>query len=71
MGVPAATASKQSPWRDNRVRYFLSHPNELVAVGGVGVVFSPGEVTQTNITTDGGQFKTYSKAYFANPSALP
>jgi len=35
------------------------------------VVFSPGEVTQTNITTDGGQFKTYSKAYFANPSALP
>lgn len=71
MGVPAATASKQSPWRDNRVRYFLSHPNELVAAGGVGVVFSPGEVTQTNISTDGGQFKTYSKAYFANPSALP
>ena len=71
LGVPAATASKQSPWRDNRVRYFLSHPSELVAAGGVGVVFSPGESTQTNVTTDGGQFKTYSKAYFANPSALP
>lgn len=71
MGVPAAEASKQSPWRDNRVRYFLTHGSEMVAAGGVGVVFSPGEVTQTTIANDGGQFKTYSKAYFANPSALP
>jgi hypothetical protein len=71
MGVPAATASAKAPWRDNRVRYFLTHANEMVAVGGVGVVFSPGEVSQTNITNDGGQFKTTSKAYFANPSALP
>lgn len=71
LGVPAAAASQGPPWRDNRVRYFLTHPAELVAAGGVGVVFSPGERSQTTLRTDGGQFKTLSKAYLAQPAALP
>jgi hypothetical protein len=53
------------------VRYFLTHASELVTAGGVGVVFSPGESSQTNIQTDGGQFQRYSSAYLANPAALP
>lgn len=71
LGVPAASPSTTSPWRDNRVRYFLTHPDQLVAAGGVGVVFSPGQSAQTTIQTDGGQFQTYSKAYLAKPTALP
>ena len=34
-------------------------------------VFSPGERSQTNLRTDGGQFKTLSKAYLAKPAPLP
>ncbi len=57
-------------YRDNHVHYFLTHADELVATGGVGVVFSAGWSSQTNITTDGGQFKTLSDAYFASPAPL-
>lgn len=71
LGVPAAAPSGSPPWRDNRVRYFLTHPEQLVAAGGVGVVFSPGERNQTNLRTDGGQFKTLSKAYRTKPAPLP
>lgn len=71
MGVPASSPSTAKPWRDNRVHYFLTHASQLVAAGGVGAVFSPGQSDQTNIQTDGGQFQTYSKAYLAAPAALP
>lgn len=71
LGVPAAAPSNTPPWRDNRVRYFLTHPEQLVAAGGVGVVFSQGERNQTTLRNDGGQFKTLSKAYLARPAALP
>jgi hypothetical protein len=72
MGVPA-TSPGGSPraWRDNREHYFLTHAAELVAAGGLGVVFSPGDLMQTNITTDGGQYKTLSTAYLAKPAVLP
>ena len=71
LGVPAAHPSATSPWRDNRVHYFLTHAAELVAAGGVGVVFSPGQSAQTTIQSDGGQFKTLSSAYLAHPASLP
>lgn len=71
MGVPASQPSKAPPWRDNRVKYFLTHPEELVAAGALGVVFGPGERNQTSLRTDGGQFKTLSKAYLAKPAPLP
>jgi len=58
-------------YRDNRVHYFLTHPSEITAVGGFGVVFGAGADTQTDITTDGAQFQTLSNAYLANPTPLP
>jgi hypothetical protein len=71
LGLPAAKPSSQPPWRDNRVRYFLTHPDQLIAAGGMGVVFSSGGPTQTNLQTDKGQFLTLSRAYLARPAALP
>ena len=72
LGVPSAVAGGSAgKWRDNRARYFLTHASEMVAAGGLGVVFSTGEVNQTSINTDGGQFKTLTTNYLANPAALP
>jgi hypothetical protein len=71
-GVPSTTAGgTDQHFRDNREQYFLTHPSQLTAVGGLGVVFSAGETHQTNITTDGGQFQSLSSAYFAAPTELP
>jgi hypothetical protein len=71
-GVPSTTpGGTQFHYRDNRVHYFLTHPSELAAVGGLAVVFGAGENDQTTITTDGGQFQTLDGAYFAAPAALP
>lgn len=72
LGVPSATPGGSAyAFRDNRADYFLNHPQELVAAGGVGVVFSAGQARQTNVTTDGGQFKRLSSQYMAAPAALP
>ena len=71
LGAPSAQKGTATQWRDNRARYFLTHPNELIAAGGLGVVFSAGEVNQTTINTDGGQFKTLSTNYFIKPASLP
>ncbi|MGC2221078.1 MAG: hypothetical protein WA624_01230, partial [Methylocella sp.] len=71
-GVPSTTPGGTAlHFRDNREQYFLTYPSQLVAVGGLGVVFSAGNDDQTNITTDGGQFGTLSTAYFAAPTTLP
>jgi hypothetical protein len=72
LGVPSSTpGGTPNHYRDNHVHYFLTHPSELVAIGGVGVVFGAGWSTQTSITTDNGQFKTLSTAYLAQPAQLP
>jgi hypothetical protein len=71
-GVPSSTAGgTPSHYRDNRMHYFLTHPSQLTAVGGLGVVFGTGENHQTTIMTDGGQFQSLSGAYLAAPAALP
>jgi len=71
-GVPSSTpGGTDYHYRDNRVHYFLSHPAELTAVGGLAVVFSTGEIHQTNIATDGGQFQLLDDAYLKAPAPLP
>jgi hypothetical protein len=72
LGVPSATpGGTVNAFRDNRARYFLTHAPELVAAGGLGVVFSPGHSSQTTINSDKGQFKTLSTSYLASPAKLP
>ena len=71
LGVPADAAGSSNHYRDNRVRYFFSHPGEFAAAGGIGAVFGPGAVRQTDTTTDGGQFKNAVAGYYAAPAALP
>jgi hypothetical protein len=71
-GVPSATrGGTVNHYRDNRVHYFLTHPSEVTAAGGLAVVFGAGETSQTNITTDGNQFQVLSLQYRANPQPLP
>jgi hypothetical protein len=53
------------------VHYFLTHPDPLTAVGGLGVVFSGGKIHRTNITTDGGQFQQLDNAYLGSSAPLP
>ena len=71
-GVPS-TARGGTPYhyRDDRMHYFLTHPAQLVAVGGLAVVFSTGENHQTSITTDAGQFQLLDSEYFRAPAKLP
>ncbi len=71
-GVPSTTpGGTAGHYRDNRVHYIFSHIDEFIAAGGVGVTFGTGAANQTYITTDNGQFKTATTAYFASPQALP
>lgn len=72
MGVPSGTqGGAPGHYRDNRVELFLTRTSELVAVGGVGAVFSAGAASQTTVDTDGGQFKRLSDAYLRTPAPLP
>jgi hypothetical protein len=72
MGVPSGTRGGSAyHFRDDRENYFLTHPSQLTAVGGLGVVFSAGENHQTTILTDGGQFQSLDNAYLRAPAALP
>jgi hypothetical protein len=71
-GVPSTTpGGTANHYRDDRMHYFLTHPAELTAVGGLAVVFGNGDTHQTSIGTDGGQFQSLSNSYLAAPAALP
>jgi hypothetical protein len=71
LGVPAATpGGTTNHYRDNRMHYFLTHGSELVAAGGLGIVFGAGAADCTNVKTDNGQYKTLSTTYFASPAPL-
>jgi hypothetical protein len=72
MGLPSSTpGGTPNHYRDNREDYFLKHPSELTAVGGLAVVFSAGAANQASITTDGGQYQALSGAYLSAPAPLP
>jgi hypothetical protein len=76
LGVPSDTCGGENGgadgrYRDNRVRYFFAHVDELIAAGGVGAVWGVGAGRQTYIDSDGGQFQDAVNRYFAAPVALP
>jgi hypothetical protein len=71
LGVPSDTCGGTSEhYRDNRVRYFFDHIDELVDAGGAGMTFGTGAGEQTNLATDGDQLKNAATAYMAAPFAL-
>jgi hypothetical protein len=70
-GVPSDTRGGYDyHYRDNRVRYFFSHTQNVVDVGAFGVVFGAGADKQTTPETDGGQFKRAMDAYLASPQPM-
>lgn len=64
---PGGTAKK---YRDNRVKYFFEHPDELALAGGFGMAFGTGAANQTDVTTDDGQFANAVTKYYASPTAI-
>ena len=42
-------------WQDNKVDYFLDHPDRVAASGAVGAAFGAGASCQTSPETDGGR----------------
>ena len=64
-------AAPPGHYRDNRVHYIFSHVAEYAGIGVAGAVFGVGAQNQTYLTTDNGQFKNATTAYFASPVALP
>ncbi|HEU4611626.1 MAG TPA: hypothetical protein VFS15_06095 [Kofleriaceae bacterium] len=71
LGVPSATCGgSDEHWRDNRVHYFFGHVPELIDAGIAGMTFGTGAGGQTNLATDGGQFKAAATAYKAAPVAM-
>ena len=71
LGVPAASpGGTVNHFRDNRAHYFLTHASELVAAGGLGITFSPGDDQETTLYTDGGQFRELSAQYWSAPAPL-
>jgi len=71
LGVPGPSPGTPGHYRDNRVHYMFAHVDEFVAAGGLGACFGAGSDMQTDLTTDGGQFKTALAAYRQQPTALP
>jgi hypothetical protein len=71
LGVPSSSpGGTGGHYRDNRVHYIFQHVDEYAAAGGVAAVFGTGAANQTDVTTDGGQFKAAVASYFAKPLAL-
>ena len=71
-GVPSNTpGGTPGHYRDNRVRYLFGHVQEFIDAGFAGAAFGTGAANQTDITTDGGQFRNAVTAYFARPVPLP
>jgi len=72
LGTPSSTpGGTPGHYRDNRVRYIFSHIQEFVDAGGLGVAFGVGAERQTDIISDGGQFKEAVRKYYQTPMALP
>jgi len=71
LGVPSdVPGGRPKHYRDNRVRYFFAHVREFEEAGGFGAAFGVGAPSQTDITTDGGQFARAVTRYYEAPVAI-
>ena len=71
LGVPSDKPGGTSKkYRDNRVKYFFEHPDEIVAAGGFGMAFGTGAPNQTDVTTDDGQFANAVTKYYGAPASI-
>ncbi len=67
LGTPnGKPGGAKAAYRDNRVKWLFEHPEEFVAAGGFGAVFGTGAPNQTDVKTDGGQFKRAVRRYLEN-----
>ena len=57
-------ANECDAYQDNRVDYFFDHPEELAAVGSLGIAFGAGADCMTTAESDGGNFLERAAAYF-------
>ncbi len=72
--LPIGNMSLPDPnqkYRDNRVDYFLGHPDQVVAAHGVIIAFGAGAGDQTNPATDNGNLLSKVKAYVAGAGQNP
>lgn len=71
LGVPSPTCGGTNQhWRDNRVHYFFGHVSDLVDAGVAGMTFGTGAGGQTDLSTDGDQYKNAAAAYKTAPVSL-
>jgi hypothetical protein len=52
-------------WPDNKLDYFLDHPDRVARSGAVGVAFGAGATCQTSPETDGGRLRARAAALLA------
>ena len=71
LGVPSKIqGGTREHYRDNRVRYFFKHVQELIDCGSFGMVFGAGATGQTLITTDEYQFRDAMREHNKNPKEI-
>ncbi len=61
----ASQSNTANHYKDNRVDYFFGHMSELAAAHAVGAAFGPGQSDQTTPESDGSNFVTKAKGYYA------
>jgi hypothetical protein len=72
LGVPSSTPGGYNQhYRDDHVDYMLKNPKQYTAINTFAIVFGAGAGSQTNISTDGGEFATLFQLYLNDPAPLP
>ena len=69
LGHPALP-DKPNGWRDNRVDYFLQHPEEVVAAHGFALAFGAGMKGMTTPSTDRGNFLQRARRHLSSTRPL-
>jgi hypothetical protein len=67
LGVPSSTpGGTTNHYRDDHVDYMMKNAYQYGNIDTFGIVFSGGASSQTNITTDGGEFASQLSSYLSH-----